>query len=303
MMSFVFRDRCDLCGAEHNKTLYDAPYSAPALSHFLQDYYSGRIADGTLAASNYTISQCLQCHFVWQREVLDNKGMQQLYDCWISPKESLEKHKANIKKARASISFQVGMVASLLGDELSGRPIVDYGAGWGAWAQEAKANGHNIHALEFSQSREVYLRSMGIPILGAIEELQQPAAFINFEQVMEHVSSPNEILQSIRPHLADDAIIRMSVPNAAAKITALKKGVCHIAKDALHPLEHINAFTPRTLNSLATRHGFVPLSSTTVMRAAARLFVKQRRLGPALRIAGAHSISTSRYFRLERATR
>lgn len=300
MMRFVSRERCEVCGCEHGHTLTESAFSAPDINGFLDEYYGGRVDTASLAEGRYTIRQCADCGFVWQRDILNESGMQQLYDEWISPEESLRKHQTKQAETMRSIGFQMAMIAALLREAPKPLNVLDYGAGWGAWSHAAKQYGYDVNALEFSASRRQHLQSLNLPVISDVNALNSPVHFVNFEQVMEHVPDPAGVLQSLVPHLASCTIIRISVPDGKKTLAALRAGKHRIGKDALHPLEHINCFTHKTISQCAERNGFSVIPVGRLLVASVRAFLSYPHLAPALRVTGAHIMSTSRYFMLRK---
>jgi hypothetical protein len=70
--------------------------------------------------------------------------------------------------------------------------------------------------------------------------------------VLEHLDDPRAILEAVRAVMVSKGVLVLETPNCAG-VSAI------VTKDdyrKIHPLEHINGFTFRTLKGIAERAGF-----------------------------------------------
>jgi 2-polyprenyl-3-methyl-5-hydroxy-6-metoxy-1,4-benzoquinol methylase len=72
-------------------------------------------------------------------------------------------------------------------------------------------------------------------------------------QVLEHLDEPHSLMLQLRELVADGGILVLETPNCSG-VTDIKT---RYEYSLIHPLEHINAFTPETLKDFANRVGFV----------------------------------------------
>ncbi len=92
MIQFIERPDCDVCGAANPQTMIDALFTDPSVSDFLVSFHHSRIPlDRFPQDARFVVVQCRQCGFAWQRFVLDDAGMEELYERWIVPVQSLRK--------------------------------------------------------------------------------------------------------------------------------------------------------------------------------------------------------------------
>lgn len=266
LTNFVHRPKCELCGLDEKTILFSKQFTDPTVWNFLSQYYNGRINKDNLRGDAYEIAKCLGCGFIWQTYVLNDKLMQELYNTWISPEDSLK------KKQSAHISFfaryarEMEIIAFLLSKKPSEIEVLDFGMGWGHWCLMAKAFGYNISGFEVSSKRIEYARKNGIKVIGNFDELTTyQFDFINSEQVFEHILNPLETLRFLVSCLKRDGVIRIAVPNGKGIEQKLRKPDWKTTKDALHPLEHINCFTLQTLAKLGKSAGLELIRSPFLM--------------------------------------
>jgi len=249
---FVTRSGCELCGAEEKKVLVSMGFSDAAVFNFLKSYYQGNISKDILKGAKYEIVKCRKCGFIWQSQILNDQGMEKLYSEWISPQDSFQ------KKQRAGLPLYSGYAGEVEAIPLLVRReypseinVLDYGMGWGRWCLMAKAFGLNVTGVELSDERIRLCRKNDIRVVGDVQELMPESIhFINAEQVFEHIPQPRKTLETLAGRLAPGGVIRISVPNGRRVETEVRNPAWKAAKDAAHPLEHINIFTHRTLGEL-----------------------------------------------------
>jgi hypothetical protein len=74
-------------------------------------------------------------------------------------------------------------------------------------------------------------------------------------EVLEHLHEPMEILLALKTRLNPGGIVIVEVPDTTG-VTSIDSLESY---RAIHPLEHINAFTPEALVQFMGRAGFKPI--------------------------------------------
>jgi len=257
---FTLRASCPLCNAGDSRRLCEIPYSEARMAKFLAEFYHGRVPLGKLHPETYRVVACEQCGFIYQDKILDVGGMQALYQHWVDHAYSLSKK----RKAGEGLYRQyAGQVQTLL-RALRIRPdqvrLLEYGMGWGYWSRMAQAHGIEVTGFELSGERAEHARGMGLRV---IDELPPPGAHydcIYANQVFEHLPDPLPALQSLCERLAPGGLVYLRVPDGRGVARHLSRRGWSPLLEAIHPLEHINCFTRKTLIDLAARAGLRPLS-------------------------------------------
>lgn len=255
-VKLLSRPDCEMCGADKKKVLFSKKFTDKPAWDFLCEYYEGRINRDCLADEKYEIALCGRCGFIWQVYILDNEPMEKLYNSWISSDKSFN------KKRQADVSLYSGYARQMqaIAGLLSMRPyeinILDYGMGWGYWCLMAHAFGYNVCGFELSKERADFARKNAIDVVDSLPETWTDKwDYINTEQVFEHLPKPKETLHLLAGSLKTGGIIRISVPNGRGIAREINKTGWKPSKNAIHPLEHINCFTHKSLVNFAESAG------------------------------------------------
>jgi len=257
---FFQRPSCPLCRAETSKTLCELPYGEVPMSAFLQDFYQGRLPIEALRGEHYRVVSCEHCGFIYQDRILDENGMRALYQDWIDNAASL--HKKQAAKAKLFIQYagQVQSLMALMADAPAQTRLLEYGMGWGYWSRMAQAHGLDVCGYELASDRREHAQAMGIKV---IDELPPPGPHfecIYANQVFEHLPDPAATLQQLSDCLVAQGLVYIRVPDGRAIAERLKRSGWSPALDAIHPLEHVNCFSRKTLIDMAAGAGLKPVS-------------------------------------------
>jgi len=257
---FQQRDRCPLCGSSSNRLLCDIPYSDQRLANFVEQFYRGRVALQTLQSASYRVVLCEECDLIYQDSILDEKGMQTLYEDWVDHEQSLQrKQTANSQRYR-QYAGQVQALVGLLNQRPDQSRILDFGMGWGYWSRMAQAYGFDVVGFELSNQRREYARQMGVKVIDTL-----PASAADFDcvyanQVFEHLPDPLQTLVDLCQQLKPGGIVCLRVPDGRGVAARLEQRGWSPELEAVHPLEHINCFTRKTLIRFAAKAGLKPFN-------------------------------------------
>lgn len=110
----------------------------------------------------------------------------------------------------------------LLLEHVAPGPLIEIGAGTGAFASAAKAAGFDVTAIEMDESCCRYLREReGVAAicsdqpLAALDSLP-PARVVAMWHVLEHLPNPAEVLERIAAQLEPGGVLAIGVPNASS---------------------------------------------------------------------------------------
>jgi 2-polyprenyl-3-methyl-5-hydroxy-6-metoxy-1,4-benzoquinol methylase len=259
-IGFQQRECCPLCASNSNRLLCEIPYSDQRLAEFIERFYRGRVAYKSLQSTSYRVVLCQQCDFIYQDPILDEKGMQTLYEDWIDHQQSLQKKQTAGTALYRQYAGQIQTLAHLLKQRPDQIRILDYGMGWGYWSRMAQAHGFDVIGFELSKQRREYAHKMGITV---IDEL--PTELAGFDcvyanQVFEHLPDPMQALADICRQLKPQGIVYIRVPDGRGIAAGLEQHGWTPDFGAIHPLEHINCFTRKTLISFAAKAGLKPFN-------------------------------------------
>ena len=259
-VGFQQRECCPLCGSNSNRLLCEIPYSDRRLAGYIEQFYHRRVAFKSLQSASYRVVLCQHCDFIYQDSILDDKGLQTLYEDWIDHQQSLHKKQTAGTILYRQYAGQIQTLAGLFRYRPDQVRILDYGMGWGYWSRMAQAHGFDVVGLELSQQRRDYARQMGVTVIDALPA--EPAGFdcIYANQVFEHLPDPLQTLKDLCRQLKPEGIMCIRVPDGRGVAARLEQRGWSPELGAIHPLEHINCFTRKTLVNFAARVGLKPFN-------------------------------------------
>jgi 2-polyprenyl-3-methyl-5-hydroxy-6-metoxy-1,4-benzoquinol methylase len=235
--------------------------------NYLKSYYSGRVPAEAVADGQYTLLICRECGCIWQKEILDESGMTQLYSVWIDAESSYyRKHRESVQ-VRIGFARQCIQVVKAIKKPPEAIHVLDYGMGWGNWLLMARAFGFEADGLEVSAERIEQARQRGLSTVMPVQIGAETFDFINSEAVFEHLVNPLESLKDCWKWLKPGGAMRIAVPNGAGLSSKIAQKRWQIGDMTTRPLEHINVFDPGSLRRLISEAGFEPLHPPLVLPA------------------------------------
>lgn len=229
---------------------------------FLSRYYGGRPGIEPFGEARYILDSCRNCDLIYQREVLDDKGMKLLYEEFIDPDISLSIHNENPEPRDDEIQ-ELRALSSYFEKSEDQLRALDFGMGWGRWVKLALANGFRVSAVELSERRINNVRDLDVEIIDTDDFGNRKFDLIHADQVFEHLSEPCETLRTLSTALSPTGVIHISVPPGHKALHEAPKLSFHEKFDPpnispsmpVHPLEHINCFTQKSLLIMAEMVG------------------------------------------------
>jgi hypothetical protein len=265
---FVTRECCPACGGAA-RTLYRSGFDEPPISTFLASYYGRSFP---LPPGEYRADECLECGTIYQAEIADDALIATMYGEWIGQSYVPENDPAyRFDVAHPELSrdgHEIIAAAAFVGVQLRQLVTLDYGMGWASWARNAAALGCKSYGFDISPARQEFAARHGIST-----ELDGVSFhFINTEQVFEHVTEPATLFADLAGRLLPGGTLKISVPSNRGLLTTFDRliaGQRAVTRDEimpLQPLEHVNCFTLRGLDLMASRHGLKPAAPTYLQR-------------------------------------
>lgn len=247
-----------MCQSSDSRILCELSYGDQRMSEFVSRFYQGRVAQAVLDPASYRVLACENCDFIYQDPILDDEGMQKLYQDWIDNAASLRKKQAASAKLFRQYAGQIQTLMQMLGRQPRQLRVLEYGMGWGYWSRMAQAHGLEVSGYELSAIRREHARGMGLKVLDSLPEQAAQFDCIYANQVFEHLPEPLPILRRLSDLLAPGGLVYIRVPDGRGVAERLEKRGWSPELDAIHPLEHINCFTRKTLLEMAAGAGLHP---------------------------------------------
>lgn len=265
---FYKRLECPACGGKQFEALHRSSYADPGLQSFLQRYYSAVPIErqrAVLGDTPFEVSECAACGLVFQVNVPTSELLGELYGRWLGINDPLAPNKPPMPLDYYTYMAQevMQLVAFLQRRHGQSRRVrfLDYGMGWSNWAQMARAFGVDVYGVELSPAKIKHATDLGFPVLSLDQLAQHKFDFISTEQVIEHLADPREAVTLLLQSLGDGGLIKLSVPDGSDIKKVLQSWTWGDAMRQreqimpVHPLEHLNCFTPAALRRFGASFG------------------------------------------------
>ena len=265
---FIKRENCINCNSSNLYPLWQGKFADEPIRSFIQRCNYSEDVVKMLGEETFSLVSCRNCETTFHQHILTAEFLNILYSQWINDIqiEHLEAEVRTGKKSDSSFEVNRQSVKHILrlqklrkqfaSDEFR---ILDYGCGDGNFLMFAKVFGFHTYGIDFSSTRKERAAQAGIIIYNNLENLSTSQVnrmhCVTLFQVLEHLENPLLVLNEIANIMEDGGILIVEVPDCKG-ITQPQNfsEFCYV-----HPLEHINAFTPKTLKQICIQAGFVPI--------------------------------------------
>lgn len=263
----LLRDKCPICGSDSSKSIFNRSFNEKLLKDYLIEGYQGNADIEFLDDVRFEIVKCHECNFSYQKYVLDEDRLNELYNKWIDPKLAQEWDEEMNTEKKSHYLFLLDYAKKLLKRESGRIRVLDFGAGFGSSLFTAKEMGFDTYAYEYSNERNQFLKENGIKTIDLSNEMLFDFIIVN--QVLEHLTVPDETLKVIISKLNNNGLMFIDVPNCSHlekklgktdKITDAKEFKRVLLDASVTAFQHINFFTSYNLRLLFKKQGIEPVS-------------------------------------------
>lgn len=197
------------------------------------------------------IFQCKNCDLIF----LSDKLMIEKLDRYYMENPIYATNYLNSLKYEIMVENSKDRLKFLLKNSLiKGKKLLDIGANFGVFVEEANKLGAKAVGLEINRAFAENVQNREIPVFyGDIESYDFKYKFdvITLFHVLEHLKDPLKIIRKVRDLLVDDGFLVLEVPNIQSYLAN---------KDRLSwkyiALEHIFYYSPETLKKILQKEGF-----------------------------------------------
>lgn len=265
---FTERAFCPSCGSRSAHSLWSGRFSDPQVAAHLAEFHYSADVRAELGDQAFDLVACAACGLAYHRLIPAESALAQLYGRWIDAAQVARFETAHTLK-RADPHFQgVQRLKTLMrlrhltqGQREADAPLrlMDFGCGDGEMLAAAQVLGIEAIGIDISATRADAARGAGAVVLPDLSAFEAHGGgkvhAVVLSQVLEHVSEPLGLLRALARHLVPGGVLFVAVPDCSGLSVPRDFAAFH----QLQPLEHLNAFTPRTLRETVMRAGFTPL--------------------------------------------
>lgn len=269
-LGFVERTKCPICLSTDIEEIYAEPMVTGKTGAFLRRYYNDKLLEQLDPSMKYSLCYCRNCTGSFQKQILDEAGLDYFYDNTVESDASLAK-RTNAKPKYYDVLFEDCWTAGrIMGvSKPKNFRVLDFGCGWGHWTVSARACGYETFGAELSKDRLAHLAKIGTAVADFSDaRFEDFFDFVNTDQVMEHVADPRAIVRLLDRVTRPGGILKVFVPNGTDYAKRPRVAEWAPSKDAAHPLEHINTYSRQSLRKMMTEFGFSPLNFGEVAKTA-----------------------------------
>lgn len=262
----IIRDKCPICNSTCSKSIFKHNFNEKIIIEYMDIAYQANADIEFLKDKIYEIVKCDKCNFLYQKYVLNDDKLNELYNKWIDPKLALQWNESkHIEYKQYNNIFK--LAKEQIKKDISEIKVLDYGAGFGDLLIIATKLGFDTYAYEYSSERIQFLRNKGIKVVEKNDNMLFDFIIIN--QVVEHLTYPDKVLKEIITKLDKNGIIYFNVPNCynVEKRLMQTKNIINanelfkvLLEANVSAFQHINFFNNYNLKRLFKKNGLKIIS-------------------------------------------
>lgn len=296
---FLERTECIACSSKQLDSLLVGLFSEGPLHVFLASDPWGESPIPFLEGKRWVYQKCRDCNQAFHRYILSPEWNDRRYEKWTDLK-SIRDFEAQFRTPSRDFQMATQRTKHILRLEVLTRKIrgqesvklLDFGCGFGDFIKLCQSFGFDAVGIDRStQKRENCVSDVVFPSLEALFQLKGGHYHVlTLFEVLEHLEDPMGVLTSVAEVLLPGGILILETPDCEG-VTGIQTREDYLK---IHPLEHINGFTPQSLRSFAQRAGFSPIHKPVNHVTSHPIQVLKTE---ARRVIGSQKLSTQQYFR------
>jgi SAM-dependent methyltransferase len=256
-----------------------------------------------LKGKRWTFVQCEDCGQAFHRDVLSPEWNEIRFTRWMTHEAIRtclrdETTPAGLFRKAVQSTHHVLRLQKLTISPRKGAPVrlLDFGCGYGEFLELCRQYGYEAVGIDRAKERRKHARVGGI--FASLDELlvevgRRKFHVITLFETLEHLDDPRSTLEELTRHLVSGGILILETPDCT--------GVTDITTTdeswRIQPLDHINAFTPATLRSIAERCGYSPIRRPEVHVSESPFRAAKTEVKRLLGMVGLLKPTTQQYFR------
>ena len=148
------------------------------------------------------------------------------------------------------------------------KTVFDIGCGEGFFLKGMKSLGWNVSGTDYSSEGVTNHNPELLPdikfgsaleIIEQVRKTNRQFGLVNLGNILEHVLDPLAFLESVRPLLGADSLLRVVVPNDASEFQTLLESLGCTGRPWIHPPDHLSYFNFDCLPAVLASCRFTPI--------------------------------------------
>lgn len=263
---FAERLHCINCASPRLVELSRGKFADQPLSAFIEADPWGESPVPHLKNAEWILVRCTDCEQVFHKRILTEDWNEKKYSLWMSI-DAISAFEARLAtgggpfpserkalRAREQVSHILRIEKHTRPIRDQGEPVrlLDFGCGSGEFLLFCRQFGvFEAYGVDRAAPRR---DNALVRILPSLDDLKPGSSFhaIALFEVLEHLDDPAQVLRQLSERLVPNGVLVVETPDCTG-VTGIQSRQDYLK---IHPLEHINAFTHKTLKSMVERRGF-----------------------------------------------
>ena len=230
----------------------------------------------------WDLRECSDCGQRWHGRILSPEWNNIRFSNWMS-EEAIRAFEAEHGSGGTSAVDHIQHVLRLR--DMGVKRLLDFGCGFGQFLEMCRLFGLDAHGVDRSNARR---SGAGVQVHAELEEAPGTFDAITLFEVLEHLDDPLAMLKALKARLNPGGVMIVEVPDTTGVNGIHDRTSYH----KIHPLDHINAFTPGSLVRIMRQAGFEPIAKQPAF-----VTTSLKRVGKDIAKAALKQKTTQRYFR------
>ena len=258
---FVARPECINCGSISLAELSTGLFDDKPLYDFLSADPWGENPIPFLLGNRWSFVRCNECGQAFHKYILAPDWNERRFSKWMN-QEAIEAFERRLNTPDRKFNKGVQNTKHVLQLEyltrrLRGKEpvrLLDFGCGYGEFIAMCSLYGFDAYGIDRSIARRKNANFDKIfPDMENLQELDNPEFHvITLFEVLEHLDDPRSLLEALKGYLVKWGVLVLETPDCTG-VNGIESSSDYMK---IHPLEHINAFTPETMRKFAESLGF-----------------------------------------------
>jgi 2-polyprenyl-3-methyl-5-hydroxy-6-metoxy-1,4-benzoquinol methylase len=260
---FLKRERCISCESTGFSEIASGSFDTGLLSTYILEDPWGEHPSPFLIGRPWRYVECQACKLRFHQYILDATWNERRFSKWMS-QEAIEAFEKPLRTTHTEFTKAMNyarhalQIHSLAGELSKDNPlsILDFGCGYGGFLNLCSTFGFDAVGIDRATAKRD--NNKHSKVYASISEIKnfKPFHALTLFEVLEHLDDPKSLLIELSALLMDEGILVIETPDCSG-VNGINNRNDY---SKIHPLEHINGFTPKTQKAFVEALGYVEIS-------------------------------------------